>query len=174
MDVNIKGNPGTGNTYTEINIGTVQNYNPNATTVNNYFGDSRQANAKPQTHVTNTDEMRERQHKDILDYVNNLVKYVAKDKLTTYETLWRSILALPEVAAEVYNPGKQHDTTFNRNLVANILCMMKNKGIIAEQNVTTLAFALEGDKDHSVRAALAKAPHARDIYNKVLELLNRT
>ena len=174
MDININGDPGTGNTYTEINIGTVQNYNPNATTVNNYFGDSRQANVKAQAPVSNTDELRERQLKDILDYVNNLVKYVANDKLTTYETLWRSILASPEVAAEICNPGKQHDTSFNRNLVANILCMMKDKGIIAEQNNTTLAIALEGTKDHSVRSALAKTPPARDIYTTVSELLNRT
>lgn len=38
MDINITGNPGQGNTFQEIHIGTVQNYNPNATTVinNNY------------------------------------------------------------------------------------------------------------------------------------------
>ena len=38
MDINIKGNPGTGNTFQEIHIGTVQNYNPNATTVINNIG----------------------------------------------------------------------------------------------------------------------------------------
>ena len=38
MDIKIKGNPGTGNTFQEIHIGTVQNYNPNATTVINNYG----------------------------------------------------------------------------------------------------------------------------------------
>ena len=38
MDIKIEGNPGTGNTFQEIHIGTVQNYNPNATTVINYNG----------------------------------------------------------------------------------------------------------------------------------------
>lgn len=33
MDLKITGNPGTGNTFQEVHIGTVQNYNPNATTV---------------------------------------------------------------------------------------------------------------------------------------------
>lgn len=28
MDINITGNPGQGNTFQEIHIGTVQNYNP--------------------------------------------------------------------------------------------------------------------------------------------------
>ena len=41
------------------------------------------------------------------------------------QTLWRSILALPEVDAVVYNPGKQKNTTFNRNLIANIIYITK-------------------------------------------------
>lgn len=42
MDINITGNPGTGNTFQEIHIDTVQNYNPNATTViNNNYGDKQ-------------------------------------------------------------------------------------------------------------------------------------
>lgn len=171
MDVNIKGDPGTGNSYTEIHIGSVQNYNPKATTVNNYYGDVRHAVARQQLDPANSEELRERQRQDILDYVNCLIPYVAKSRAATYESLWRSILALPEVAAEVYNIGKQQDTSFNRNLVANIICMMKDTGIIVEQNVTRLTIALEGDKEHSVRSALGKAPHARDIYNKVLSLL---
>lgn len=36
MDININGNPGTGNTFQEVHITNVQNYNPNATTVINY------------------------------------------------------------------------------------------------------------------------------------------
>ena len=31
MDIKIEGNPGTGNTFQEIKIGYVENYNPNAT-----------------------------------------------------------------------------------------------------------------------------------------------
>ena len=33
MDLKITGNPGTGNTFQEVHIGTVQNYNPNASSV---------------------------------------------------------------------------------------------------------------------------------------------
>ena len=50
MDINIKGNPGTGNTFQEIHIGTVQNYVPNATTViNNNYGDKQKPAASVAT-----------------------------------------------------------------------------------------------------------------------------
>ncbi|MBR3550750.1 MAG: hypothetical protein IKO09_01980 [Bacteroidales bacterium] len=42
MDIKIEGNPGTGNTFQEINIGTVHNFNPNATTIINNYGISEE------------------------------------------------------------------------------------------------------------------------------------
>lgn len=40
MEINIKGDPGQGNTFQEIHINKVDNFNPNATTViNNYYGE---------------------------------------------------------------------------------------------------------------------------------------
>lgn len=50
--------------------------------------------------------------------------------------------------------------------------MMCNAGVIAEKNATTLTLALEGDKEHSVRAQLRKVPQDKDIEEKVKELLN--
>jgi hypothetical protein len=38
MEIKIEGTPGTGNTYQEINIQHVDNFNPNATTVINNYG----------------------------------------------------------------------------------------------------------------------------------------
>ena len=99
-------------------------------------------------------------------------QYVAPGWKNRYESLWRSILELPEVSATVYEPGRQKDTTFNRDLVANIIYMMCNAGVIAEKNATTLTLALEGDKEHSVRAQLRKVPQDKDIEEKVKELLN--
>lgn len=174
MDINIKGNPGEHNTFADIHIGHVEHYYPNATTVTNYYGDGHKRNASasdvslpadaaPSTHHT---ELIERQRDDILAYVNRILKCVTPEYALRYEQLWRDILAIPEVAAEVYNPGKQQHTTFNRNLVAGIIGMMKNEGIITETNVTRLTELLEGDKEHSVRNALAAAP-SRVISNKV-------
>ena len=120
MDINITGNPGTGNTFQEIHIGTVQNYNPNATIViNNNYGD-KQKPVSPSDKAMG-DAEKEQCKAEIMDYVAHLKPYISKEWKNRYETLWRSILAIPEVDAVVYKPGKQKNTTFNRNLIANII-----------------------------------------------------
>lgn len=78
MDINITGNPGTGNTFQEIHIDTVQNYNPNATTViNNNYGDKQKP--APATEKVLQDAEREQRKAEIMDYVAKLKNYVAKD-----------------------------------------------------------------------------------------------
>lgn len=174
MDINIKGNPGEHNTFADIHIGHVEHYYPNATTVTNYYGDGHKRNASasdvslpadapPSTHHT---ELIERQRDDIIAYVNRILKYVTPEYALRYEQLWRDILAIPEVAAEIFNPGKQQGTSFNRNLVAAIIGIMKEERFFGSITDTRLAELLEGDKDHSVRAALAAAPSCV-ISNKV-------
>lgn len=106
-----------------------------------------------------------------MDYVANLKNYVSKDWKNRYESLWKNILNLPEVEAEVYEPGKQKDTTFNRNLIANIIYIMCRKGVIAETNATKLTVALQGDKDHPVRAKLKENPASGEVTDKILSLL---
>lgn len=85
----------------------------------------------------------------------------------------QKILALPEVEAQVYNPGKQHNTNFNRNLIANIIYIMCNAEVFATQNAAQLAMSLEGDKEHSVRNQLGVYPDNRDITDKVDALFER-
>lgn len=168
MQLEIIGNPGTGNTFMEVHI---ENYNPNLTTVvNNYNGVSQ----KPTTAIQELpDAEREQRKAAILQYVAKLARYVSKDWKNRYDTLWKNILSLPEVEAEVYNPGRQKGTTFNRNLIANILYIMCNDGVIVETNATKLTEELEGDKDHPVRAKLKENPVNRDITDKILSLLSR-
>ena len=170
MNINITGDPGTGNTFQEIHINSVQNYNPNATTIiNNYNVDK--SKPAPATEKVMQDAEREQRKAEIMDYVANLKKYVSKEWKNRYESLWKEILSLPEVDAKVYEPGKQHGTTFNRNLIANIIYIMCKEGVIEENNATTLTMALEGDKDHSVRAKLHEFPVSKDITDKILSLL---
>ena len=180
MDINITGNPGTGNTYNEINIHIdhVENFNPNATTVVNNYGhhfsdDPTTSSAPGCDHArakfsvqTPSEDVQQRLSQSILTYVRKLIRHVKEEYVVRYEQLWRDILTIPEVATEVYDPGKQQGTPFNRKLVAGIICMMKDAGIITETNVSRLTEHLEGDKDHSVRAALGTPP-AREIYTKV-------
>lgn len=170
MDIKIEGNPGTGNTFQEIHINNVETYAPSATTVvNNHYGDRKASQAATDPVSGNADRIRRRA--EILQYVGNLKPHVASGWKNRYESLWRSVLELPEVSATVYEPGRQKDTTFNRDLVANIIYIMCNAGIIAETNATKLTLALEGDKEHSVRAQLRKAPQDRGIEEKITELL---
>lgn len=170
MDINITGNPGTGNTFQEIHIGTVQNYNPNATTViNNNYGEKPKT--APPAVKPQQDAEKEQRKAEILEYVAKLGKYVAKDWRNRYETLWKEILALPEVDAVVYDPGKQQGTTFNRNLLARIIYIMCNEKVVTENNASHLTYALEGDAEHSVRAQLRMYPADSDIRQKVLGLI---
>lgn len=170
MDINIKGNPGTGNTFQEVHIGTVQNYNPNATTVINYnYGDKPKAMSSPDNNLT--DDEREHLKSEIMTYVSRIKQYVAKEWKNRYETTWRSILDIPEVESLVFSPGKQKNTSFNRNLVANIIYIMCNAGFYTDTNATALTIALEDDKEHSVRGQLAKEPADELLVKHVKALL---
>lgn len=94
MDINIKGNPGTGNTFQEIHIGTVQNYVPNATTViNNNYGDKQ----KPAASVDKAMEGAEKEQRkaEIMDYVAHLKPFVSKEWKNRYETLCIPFLPYP-------------------------------------------------------------------------------
>lgn len=170
MEINIKGDPGQGNTFRDIHIDHVDNFNPNATTVvNNYYGDKQKS--VPAAEKVLQDAEREKRKADIMQYVAKLAQYVSKDWKNRYETLWKNILALPEVEAEVYEPGKQKGTTFNRNLIANIICMMVSAEVFNTDNATHLTIALEGDKEHSVRNQLREYPQNDDIKEKINDLL---
>ena len=170
MDININGNPGTGNTFQEVHITNVQNYTPNATTVINYnYGDKPKTASPPDNNMT--DDEREHLKSEIMTYVSRIKKYVAKEWKNRYETTWRSILDIPEVKSLVFSPGKQKDTLFNRNLVANIIYIMCNAGLFDDTNATTLAVALEDNKEHSVRSQLGKGPADELLVKHVRALL---
>lgn len=170
MDIVIKGNPGTGNTFQEIHIGTVQNYNPNATTVINYNGSSTDAKEmrKGGTKAEKPIEMRDLSpvRGQILVYVSrlNTKEHVYPEWIgKKYMDLWDKILSLPEVEAEIYKIGKQHGTSFNRNLVGNIIyylgnCVNGNGRVYKNYNATLITEKLEADKEHSIRLALGKEP----------------
>ena len=170
MNIRIEGNPGTGNTFNEVHVDTVRTYVHTADTViNNHYGDSRKAQPTADKETSKADLLVRRD--EIMQYVGNLKQYVAKEWKNRYESVWRSILDIVEVAAVIFEPGKQKETTFNRNLVANIIYIMCRVGIITETNATKLTEALEGNKDHPVRAQLRTAPEDTVVRSKVEQLL---
>lgn len=167
MDINIKGNPGTGNTFTEVHIGHVENYNPNATTVtNNYYGtrEAKGDRVEKGAEVQDVAPIRTA----ILEYVQQLVNELSDGWKGKYMKVWEGILGLDVVASTVYHPGGQQGTVFNRKLVANIIHYLSEQGAFRDFNATRLATLLEGDGDKSVRGYLYKNPS-----NDVASRLNR-
>lgn len=170
MDLKITGNPGTGNTFQEVHIGTVQNYNPNATTVINHnYGERHKAPAAVTPALPEADLTPLRD--EVLHYVMKIQGCVSPQWAERYSTLWHQVLAAPEVEAVIYKPGKQQNTTFNRTLVANIIYIMYKEGVLQNVTASRLAELLEGDKDHSVRGRLHDYPDDSSIRDCVTDII---
>jgi len=95
----------------------------------------------------------------IMEYVDRLKPVVRETVLPIYDEVWMEILELEEVRSVVFNPGRQHGTTFNRDFVASIIHMMSMKGVVSG-NDSQLTELLEPEKgkDHPIRGRLAFSP----------------
>jgi len=164
MDINIHGDPGTGNHYTEVkidqqvHIGNVGVLNK-ATTINNTYADGKLVRTELDNAVTDTESVR----KEILDYVSKTLGLVEEKWKPIYMDLWNNILDLKEVSAEVYDRGRQQNTTFNRKLVANIIYYLGNfrnngSGMYGSYSATTIVCQLESSTTCSTRAELGLQP----------------
>lgn len=99
--------------------------------------------------------------REILNYVSRVAPMLADEWKNRYIRMWEEILDLKVVAASVYNHGKQQDTNFNRNLVANIIYYLVKRGCFGDEkkyNASQFAVDLGHDKEESVRASLRCLP----------------
>lgn len=161
MDETTKAAMESGRSLTIFNIREVHQLNPNATQVtNHYYGDQfvpkevqrNEPSAPAPENATRNPQL-------IIDYVMRMHPlHIRQEWIEKYQALWEEILELPAVSATIYNKGKQQGTTFNRNLVANILHLMAEKKVLTTDNATKLAMTLEGTSDTSVRAQLGVMP----------------
>ena len=96
----------------------------------------------------------------IISYVNRLEPMVKKEFRDNYYELWNGILELKEVKESVYDKGKQQGTTFNRNLVAQIIRQIKDNVYVTTANAVQMAECLEPGKgaNHPVRQKLGEVP----------------
>ena len=162
MDINLNGNPGTGNTFMEIHIQHVDNFYSIAPP-NNNNGTRTETQATVFRPASDTALLRS----EILAYVSHLRTFLADGWKGKYQQIWEDILDLDAVSASVYIPGKQQGTNFNRSLVANIIHYLDGRGAYGTgYNAARFAECLEGDRDHSVRSALGKDP-ADDIVSRL-------
>lgn len=103
-----------------------------------------------------------RQHADevILNYVDRLMPMVRKELVDKHRQLWKGILRLQPVRMQVYNKGKQQGTTFNRNLVAQIIHQIAPQIYLPTANTVVMAEHLEPGKGvaHPIRQKLGEVP----------------
>ena len=153
MKIQIEGNPGTGNSYTDIHDNHIETLAPNATTVVNkhyHFGDgvssakiqvpsdealealAEQGDAsglKPETRNLNPKKAKELidtevVREEILTFVSKVRPLLDDAWKADFQNIWDDILNMQEIKEKIYDPGKQKHTNFNQYLVGNILYYM--------------------------------------------------
>lgn len=156
--------PGTNNTYYEINLGPNSQYLPNVTEltiINNGKSEDRSGNmsSKNKTEdIIDVTLVRE----EILNYVSRTRQCLRDELKQGYMKMWEGILELDIIARQIYKHGKQQGTNFNRNLVCKIIHYLGSKNFYCDEyNASFMARVLEGDDQHSIRTtALCFDPDA--------------
>lgn len=136
---------------------------PSAKVVNNFYGDVF-ADSKRPADIDDAKKLQLRE--EILEYVGKLEGFVTEKWVDRVEAIWYSIITLPILDPIIYTPGKQ-DSNFNRNLVANIVHMMRTKGIYRKDTDKAYTIALDGDYEKPVRGALPYDPEDKKICEAV-------
>ena len=112
--------------------------------------------------ANDTTHMHQHANDVIMEYVGRLMPVVREEFADKYDTMWQEILANYTVKQVIYNKGKQQDTTFNRNLVAQIIHQISPKVYLSSAKPVVLAEYLEPEKgaNHAVRQKLGEAPES--------------
>ena len=152
MKVEIEGNPGQGNSYTDIHDNHIETLAPNAQTViNKHYHISGPISAAEEAALDAAAEEAEaassstgsepaatasgrKKAKELIDTEairEEILTFVSKVRpllddawKADFQTIWNDILNMQEVKEKIYNPGKQKNTNFNQYLVGNILYFM--------------------------------------------------
>ena len=124
-------------------------------------GQSAIATGMPAAAILNTQEIQPKpEREDILLYIDRIRSLFTDSWKAKYRQTWGEIIDHPTVAAVIYNKGRQVDTTFNRNLVGQMINYLGHRGMIERWNATKITMKLENTVEHSVREALRKDPPA--------------
>lgn len=109
----------------------------------------------------------------ILQYVGKLIGFVDDFWKEKYLLLWQNILNIPAVRNIIYDPGIQRNTPFNRKALGNILYLLKNNGVFKpETSATSIASALEGNPNASIRINMGQKPDSNEISDNVKKLIS--
>jgi hypothetical protein len=104
-----------------------------------------------------------------MEYVGRLHEMVTPAWASRYMDLFKQIFALPQVRVNIAVVGKQQGTSFNRNMVANVVQMMLQEQdiFLPTANPSRMAEKLEHNKEHSVKAALGAVPQDKQLKEAV-------
>ena len=108
-----------------------------------------------------TPDANQKQGKEaIMDYLWRLKPVVKEQYISVYAEIWDGILELQEVKMQIYQKGKQQDTTFNRNLLAQLIHQVGDRIYQPTANTVKMAEYLEPEKgiEHPVRQKLGESP----------------
>ncbi len=181
MKVEIEGNPGTGNSFTEntYHINKVETLAPNATQVINkhyhFDGKTNKEDVDNVTEQMEEEDQKSESHKltkdvldtevvrdEILTFVSRVRPLLDDAWKADYQNIWKDILNMQEVKEKIYDPGKQKKTNFNQYLVGNILYyMFEDCGACSddkEYNASEVCMKLIGTTEHQLRKELSKLP----------------
>jgi hypothetical protein len=101
------------------------------------------------------------EREDILLYIDRIRHLMTDSWKANYRKWWSEIIDHPTISAVIYQKGRQVDTTFNRNLVGNIINYLGQHGMIKVWKASDITIALEGKVEHSIRtSSLGKNPPA--------------
>ena len=109
----------------------------------------------------------------IMEYVGRLRPLVKEQYQERYDQIWEGILEISQVKAVIYDKGKQQDTTFNRNLLAQLIHQVEII-YLSSANNTLMTTYLEPERgaDHPVRQKLGEVPD-KDIKNAVEDYMKK-
>jgi len=188
MKVQIEGDPGTGNSYTDIHDNHIETLAPNATTVvNKHYHISgpigaaeevaleaaaERAEADGQEPAATAPVSSRKKAKELVDIEvvrEEILTFVSKVRpllddawKADYQNIWEDILNMQEIKEKIYDPGKQKNTNFNQYLVGNILYFMfEDCGACSddkEYNASEVCMKLIGTTEHQLRKELSKFP----------------
>ena len=129
--------------------------------------------------IKKEDDGIEAKFKAIMEYVGRLEEAVKDEYVSIYNKMWDEILRLERVKNKVYEEKHLPEgCIFKRNLVANIIHLMLEKGIFkVDINVPKLTLLLEPNsdkgKDHPVKEPLKYVPKDKDLKNDVIKVIEK-
>ena len=121
--------------------------------------------------IRHEDDGVETKHRVIMEYVGRLKDMVKDEYASDYDKMWAEILSLKTVKSKVYKKGRQKDTTFNRNLVANIIHLMKENGVFktgtTEVCMARILEPKDDGKEHEIKGRGEDHPIKGALYNTI-------